>query len=108
MKKIEAIIQPSRFESVKDALKEIGVEGITVSEVRGHGRSTSHQSGRHHHVSRQDGEDRRRKNFHFQCRRRDPNSKWGTRRNRAVIEARPVTGPSLGPEDSSQRVLWAS
>lgn len=42
MKKIEAIIQPSRFESVKDALKEIGVEGITVSEVRGHGRQKGH------------------------------------------------------------------
>ena len=42
MKKIEAIIQPSRFESVKDALREIGVEGITVSEVRGHGRQKGH------------------------------------------------------------------
>ena len=42
MKKIEAIIQPSRFESVKEALKEIGVEGITVSEVRGHGRQKGH------------------------------------------------------------------
>ncbi len=42
MKKIEAIIQPSRFESVKDALLEIGIEGITVSEVRGHGRQKGH------------------------------------------------------------------
>jgi nitrogen regulatory protein P-II 1 len=42
MKKIEAIIQPSRFESVKDALLEIGVEGMTVSEVRGHGRQKGH------------------------------------------------------------------
>lgn len=42
MKKIEAIIQPSRFESVKEALLEIGVEGITVSEVRGHGRQKGH------------------------------------------------------------------
>jgi len=42
MKKIEAIIQPSRFESVKEALREIGVEGITVSEVRGHGRQKGH------------------------------------------------------------------
>lgn len=42
MKKIEAVIQPSRFESVKEALKEIGVEGITVSEVRGHGRQKGH------------------------------------------------------------------
>src|SRR6266404_4285139 len=42
MKKIEAIIQPSRFDSVKDALREIGVEGMTVTEVRGHGRQKGH------------------------------------------------------------------
>lgn len=42
MKKIEAIIQPSRFESVKDALLEIGIEGMTVTEVRGHGRQKGH------------------------------------------------------------------
>ena len=42
MKKIEAIIQPSRFESVKEALLEIGIEGLTVSEVRGHGRQKGH------------------------------------------------------------------
>ena len=42
MKKIEAIIQPSRFDAVKDALHEIGVEGMTVLEVRGHGRQKGH------------------------------------------------------------------
>src|SRR5438552_14743938 len=42
MMKLEAIIQPSRFESVKDALREAGVEGMTVSEVRGHGRQKGH------------------------------------------------------------------
>jgi len=42
MKKIEAIIQPSRLEQVKNALYEIGVEGMTVSEVRGHGRQKGH------------------------------------------------------------------
>ena len=42
MQKIEAIIQPSRFDSVKDALHEIGVEGMTVLEVRGHGRQKGH------------------------------------------------------------------
>ena len=42
MKKIEAIIQPSRFDAVKDALLEIGVEGMTVTEVRGHGRQKGH------------------------------------------------------------------
>jgi len=40
--KIEAIIQPSRFESVKEALVEIGIEGMTVIEVRGHGRQKGH------------------------------------------------------------------
>src|SRR5208282_6440164 len=42
MMKIEAIIQPSRFDSVKEALLEIGVEGMTVTEVRGHGRQKGH------------------------------------------------------------------
>ena len=42
MMKLEAIIQPSRFESVKDSLREIGVEGMTVIEVRGHGRQKGH------------------------------------------------------------------
>ncbi len=42
MKKIEAIVQPSRFEAVKSALQEVGVEGMTISEVRGHGRQKGH------------------------------------------------------------------
>jgi nitrogen regulatory protein P-II 1 len=42
MKKIEAVIQPHKLDEVKDALKGIGVEGITVSEVRGHGRQKGH------------------------------------------------------------------
>ena len=42
MTKVEAIIQPNRFEIVKDALVEIGVDGMTVSEVRGHGRQKGH------------------------------------------------------------------
>lgn len=42
MTKVEAIIQPNRFETVKDALVEIGVDGMTVSEVRGHGRQKGH------------------------------------------------------------------
>ena len=42
MKKIEAIIQPSRFEAVKNALHEMGVEGMTVFDVRGHGRQKGH------------------------------------------------------------------
>jgi len=42
VKKIEAIIQTSRLNPVKDALQEIGVDGMTVSEVRGHGRQKGH------------------------------------------------------------------
>ena len=42
MTKVEAIIRPSTFEPVKEALREIGVEGMTVSEVRGHGRQKGH------------------------------------------------------------------
>ncbi|MBI1940009.1 MAG: P-II family nitrogen regulator [Acidobacteria bacterium] len=42
MTKLEAIVQPSRFDAVKEALHEIGVEGMTVSEVRGHGRQKGH------------------------------------------------------------------
>lgn len=42
MTKIEAIIQPSKLEAVKNALHEIGIEGMTVIEVRGHGRQKGH------------------------------------------------------------------
>jgi nitrogen regulatory protein P-II 1 len=42
MTKIEAIIQPSRFEAVKDALIEGGIVGMTVTDVRGHGRQKGH------------------------------------------------------------------
>jgi nitrogen regulatory protein P-II 1 len=42
MKKIEAVIQPNKLDEVKDALIAIGVVGITVSEVRGHGRQKGH------------------------------------------------------------------
>ncbi len=43
MKKIEAVIQPFKLEEVKEALKGIGVDGMTVSEVRGHGRQKGHK-----------------------------------------------------------------
>src|SRR5947207_13082063 len=42
MTKLEAIIQPSRFETVKEVLTELGVEGMTISDVRGHGRQKGH------------------------------------------------------------------
>ncbi len=43
MKKIEAIIQPFKLEEVKEALKAIGIDGMTVTEVRGHGRQKGHK-----------------------------------------------------------------
>lgn len=42
MTKIEAIIQPSKFEAVKDALLDAGVDGMTVIDVRGHGEQLGH------------------------------------------------------------------
>jgi nitrogen regulatory protein P-II 1 len=42
MTKVEAVIQNSKLEAVKNALQEIGVEGMTVIEVRGHGRQKGH------------------------------------------------------------------
>jgi nitrogen regulatory protein PII len=42
MKKIEAIIKPFKLNEVKDALSEVGVEGMTVSEVKGFGRQKGH------------------------------------------------------------------
>lgn len=43
MKRIEAIIQPHKLEEVKEALKGIGVDGMTITEVRGHGRQKGHK-----------------------------------------------------------------
>jgi nitrogen regulatory protein P-II 1 len=43
MKKIEAIVQPFKLEEVKEALKGIGIDGMTVTEVRGHGRQKGHK-----------------------------------------------------------------
>jgi len=42
MTKVEAIIQTSKLDAVKDALQEIGVQGITIIEARGHGRQKGH------------------------------------------------------------------
>lgn len=42
MKKIEAIIQPFKIDEVKSALTGIGIDGMTISEVRGHGRQKGH------------------------------------------------------------------
>ena len=43
MKRIEAIIQPHKLEEVKEALKGIGIDGMTITEVRGHGRQKGHK-----------------------------------------------------------------
>jgi nitrogen regulatory protein P-II 1 len=43
MKKIEAIIKPHRLEDVKTALTQVGVQGLTVSEIRGFGRQKGHK-----------------------------------------------------------------
>ncbi|MBF0530764.1 MAG: P-II family nitrogen regulator [Deltaproteobacteria bacterium] len=43
MKKIEAIVKPFKMEDVKDALAEMGVEGMTVTEVKGFGRQKGHK-----------------------------------------------------------------
>src|SRR4030081_3054304 len=42
MTKLEAIVQPARFEAVKDVLTELGIGGMTISDVRGHGRQKGH------------------------------------------------------------------
>lgn len=42
MTKLEAVVQPNKFDSVKQALIELGIDGMTVSEVRGHGRQKGH------------------------------------------------------------------
>ena len=54
MTKIEAIVRPNKFDAVKEALTAIGVEGMTVSEARGHGRQKGHTEtyrGREYEVS---------------------------------------------------------
>jgi len=43
MKKVEAIIKPFRLDQVRDALAEVGIDGLTITEVRGFGRQKGHQ-----------------------------------------------------------------
>ena len=53
MKKIEAVIQPHKLEDVREALKAIGIDGMTITEVRGHGRQKGHKEiyrGMEYHV----------------------------------------------------------
>jgi nitrogen regulatory protein P-II 1 len=50
MLKIEAVLQPSKLDAVKDALLEAGIEGMTILEARGHGRHTEFYRGREYTV----------------------------------------------------------
>jgi nitrogen regulatory protein P-II 1 len=43
MKKIEAVIQPFKLDEVKEALKAVGIDGMTITDVRGHGRQKGHK-----------------------------------------------------------------
>ena len=43
MKKIEAVIQPFKLDDVREALKDIGIDGMTIYDVRGHGRQKGHK-----------------------------------------------------------------
>ena len=104
MKKIEAIIQPFKLEEVKEALKNIGIDGMTISEVRGHGRQKGHKEvyrGQEYNVDllpkvrfdlvvpderleevvdasprRRARQDRRRQDLCLRRRRSDPHSQW--------------------------------
>jgi nitrogen regulatory protein P-II 1 len=49
MTKIEAIVQPGKFDAVKEGLIAMGIDGMTVSEVRGHGRQKGHTETYHGH-----------------------------------------------------------
>ena len=113
MTKLEAIVQPGRFEAVKKALIDTGIDGMTVSEVRGHGRQKGHTETYHgheysvdllpkikieivmddklvdtrrrfDHQECRDRKNRRREDFHFQSRRSHPDPQPGTWRGGAV------------------------
>ena len=85
MTKLEAIVQPNKFDAVKGALVDIGIDGMTVSEVRGHGRQKGHtetyQAGGSDcgcdREERRYREDWRREDFCFESRRGHPHSESG-------------------------------
>ena len=117
MTKLEAIVQPSRFEAVKEVLTELGIGGMTISDVRGHGRQKGHTEvyrGREYTVdllpkikiemvipdnlvdaaidailqSASTGKIGDGKIFRIQSGSGDPHSQSGARRFRAVITGR--------------------
>ena len=130
MTKIEAVIQPSKFEAVKDALLEIGVEGMTVIEVRGHGRQKGHTEfyrGREYTVdvlpkvkietvlpdawwkkrcrpspSGAHGQDRRRQDLSLAHRRRHPHPQRRARREPLCEHARTASWHELQVQPSGR------
>ena len=129
MKKIEAIIQPHKLEDAKEALKNIGVDGMTITEVRGHGRQKGHTEvyrGMEYKVDllpkvklelvvadaarrrsdpdagdrRAHGQDRRRENFRVRSSRRGSDPQRRSRRSSIVKEVAVLPPP--GPEEVQQ------
>ena len=130
MKKIEAIIKPFKLDEVKEALHEIGVQGMTVTEVKGFGRQKGHtelyrgaeyvvdflpkvkievvlrrrpgrRGGRGDHQRRQDRQDRRRQDLRLARRAGDPHPHRRGRQRRA-LSARPLAGPPRRPHAGKQ------
>jgi nitrogen regulatory protein P-II 1 len=123
MKKIEAIIKPFKLDDVKARLAGIGVQGITISEVKGHGRQRGHTElyrGAEYSVDfipkvklelvvedeavarvveairdgRAHGQHRRRKDLRRAARRRDPHPHRRARRRRRPLSRRALAGTS--------------
>ena len=86
MKKIEAIIKPFKLDEVKEALQEVGVQGITVTEAKGFGRQKGHtelyRGAEYGGRIGTNGPHRRRQDLHPQRRRGDPYPHRRKRRGR--------------------------
>jgi hypothetical protein len=132
MKKIEAIIKPFKLDEVKEALQEIGIQGLSVTEVKGFGRQKGHTelyrgaeyvvdflpkvkievvladdmvdaADRRHHRSGQDRQDRRRQDLHLRYQPGHPHPDPRVRRRRALEAARHTTqSPKAGPGPQDQ------
>ena len=114
MKRLEAVIRTHKLDDVKDRLRQIGISGMTVSEVKGFGRTGGKtevyrgssysvdfvpkvwitlvvkdgdrgRCGRSHRFDREDRKDRRRQDLHLQCGRGRPHPYGRERRGRALI-----------------------
>ena len=136
MKKIEAIIKPFKLEEVKDALSEIGIEGMTVTEVKGFGRQKGHteiyrgseytvdflpkikletgagrrpRRSRHrgHRQGRQDRQDRRRQGVRLDRRGGHPHPHRGKGRARGLSPAI-LRHLNSNPTDSMKKLMTCS